>query len=265
MTPIATKSVIPWGDAGIGATLRTMVRLMRAGAKHPDVIAWAQEQVRHVPARDTDAEAQAMLAAVRRSLRYTRDPLEAEYVKAPDVSVREIRSTGVVVDDCDGAVTLLGSALMAIGIPAEPVVISQDRGTYTHVLLRYASQRHGWVALDPIVNQPAGWFPPDAVRVGAFDGSRIVPSSPGSIQGWPAPTARHVQAPWIAAPARQSAYVGACSPAGALGALAMPPAGGGDRDALARLSGRLEPYETLMWFAWATVSLVGGLYAMRRR
>lgn len=215
---LSTKSYVPEGDAGTEATLRAMRRMIDKGTASPRVIRIARDIVRPIAARDTDAEAHAILNWVQAKLRYTHDPVGVEVVADPDYMAREYERTGSIVEDCDGAVVMIGALLKAVGIEAEPVVVSPDEGSYSHVLIRYKSPKHGYVTLDGITKNGPGWFPSGAVRVGVFRNGRIDPDSPVTVQGL-------------------SGY-----PDGRI------PEGNGPVDFIQRASARVEPVTNIMWF-----------------
>jgi len=222
---LSTKSYVPEGDAGTEATLRAMRRMIDKGTASPHVIRIARDIVRPVAARDTDAEAQAILSWVQRHLRYTHDPVGVEVVADADYMAREYERTGSIVEDCDGAVVMIGSLLKAVGIEAEPVVVSPDEGAYSHVLIRYKSPRHGYVTLDGITQNGPGWFPSGAVRVGVFSNGRINPDSPMTVQGL-------------------SGYPSGQMPD------AAPPA-----DFIQKTSERIEPVTNIMWFVLGVAAI----------
>lgn len=215
---LSTKSYVPEGDAGTEATLRAMRRMIDKGTASPRVIRIARDIVRPIAARDTDAEAHAILNWVQAKLRYTHDPVGVEVVADPDYMAREYERTGSIVGDCDEAVVLTGALLKAVGIEAEPVVVSPDQGAYSHVLIRYKSPKHGYVTLDGITKNGPGWFPSGAARVGVFRNGRIDPDSPVTVQGL-------------------SGY-----PDGRI------PEGNGPVDFIQQTSKRVEPVTTIMWF-----------------
>lgn len=174
---------IPDGDAGIEATLRHMERLIDKASGDPRFIRIAQRIATTTAPRDEDAQAQAILAWVREHTFYVHDPIGKELVKDADFMMRELQESGTIPSDCDDQVVLTASLLRAVGIDAEPIVVSPDQGTYTHVLLRYHSPKIGWVTMDPITRNGLGWFPSGAARVGVFRNGRIDPSSPQTVQG----------------------------------------------------------------------------------
>jgi hypothetical protein len=236
---------IPFGDGGIASTLDVMVRVARDGAKLPGMILFAQDVVRGIPARETDREASAIFDAVRGAFRYTRDPVPTELVKSPEVMLRELEEKGVIAGDCDDYIVFLLAAMMAVGIEAEPMVISEDRGTYSHVLARYRGKR-GWVSLDPITNNPVGWAPTFASRAAVYSG--------GSLHGIPP---RSMGTTAVAAPrARIQPAVALTTRAPVPYAAAPFPALAGSverNDPAARLSATLANYTDLIWWAGAAI------------
>lgn len=243
----ATTELIPDGNAGITATLRVLDRLIDHALLDGSVIAVAHDIVRHVPARDTDAEASAIFQWVRGHFRYTHDPLAtdpdegpADQVKTPERLIEEIQGTGVAVGDCDDYVGLLLTLLRAVGIRCEPVVLSERAGPYSHVMVRYASpRRKRWVTLDAITPNAPGWFPKGTASVGSFDGHRIRRETPQSVQGL---------------------VVGST----ALGGYVVDTPISQPENRLARASRALSPYTDLLWFAWAGLSMAAAVGLTRR-
>lgn len=247
---IATET-IPDGNAGITATLRAIDRLVDEALLDGSVIELAHDIVRHLPARDTDAEASAIFNWVRAHVRYTHDPIAtdpdvgpADQVKTPGRLIQEVREFGRAVGDCDDYVGLLLTLLRAVGIRCQAVVLSERPGPYSHVMVRYASpRRKSWVTLDAITSNEPGWFPSHVTQIGSFDGRRIRRETGASVQGLV-----------VGSPALGGYMVE--------GAVSQP------ENRLARASRALSPYTDLLWFAWAGISFasaVGIVRASRRR
>lgn len=148
-------SAIPTGNAGNRRTLAAMSRLAMEGSMDPVVVHAAQQAVRPFRERDPDSDFAAILADVRRRMRYTHDPLGAEVVKAPRFVI-DNTGMGQMPEpmDCDDASTLTAAMLGAIGYQTKFVTVAVDRARpqeWSHV---YVAARHPegrWVALDPIV------------------------------------------------------------------------------------------------------------------
>ena len=145
---------IPSGAAGTRATLKVMRSLARAGSAHPTVIRAAQDAVRNVVERDDAASIAAILDDVRRRMRYTRDPLGTETVKAPWVVIDSSDLHGPEPMDCDDAATVASAMLGAVGIPTKFIVVAADArrpDDYSHVYLAALTSRNTWLPIDPIV------------------------------------------------------------------------------------------------------------------
>lgn len=157
MEPWRTTSTrIPNGNGGTRTTLAEMSRLAADGARDPRVIAAAHSLVRSLPERDDVTTMTRMLADVRRRMRYTRDPLDVELVKAPGVLIEESESSpsGKFVGDCDDASVLLAALLGCVGIPSKFVAVPADPsrpGEWSHVYVAARAEDGRWVPLDPIV------------------------------------------------------------------------------------------------------------------
>lgn len=199
---------------------------MSRASGDPTIIRVAQGIVKSVPSRDEDAQAAALLNWTRSKCYYVHDPVGKELVKDPEYMLRELKESGSIASDCDDQVVLLGSLLRAVGIEAEPVVVSPDDGTFTHVLLRYRSPKAGWTTLDPITRNAPGWFPMGVARVGTYSNGRINPNSPVTVQGLSGLPANNI-----------------------------PPNPVTLDDFVKRTSARVEPLNTLMWFGLGLAAL----------
>lgn len=173
MRPLAFATTpLAAGRAGTVATLRAMAALAVKGARHPDVIRAAHAVVRRVPERDDVATMKALLADVRRRMRYTRDPLDVELVKAPWTSIGQSDLHGVEPMDCDDASTMLAAMLGAVGIPSRFVVVPTDPNRpreFSHVYVTARTSDGRWLPLDPIVR---GFDVGQEVPAGRLSGPR---------------------------------------------------------------------------------------------
>lgn len=149
-----TFSVTPLsrGARGTKTTLAAMERLVQSGIRDPEVVLFAQEQVRSRAEYGKWGEIEAILAAVRRSMRYTADPLGVETIKSPTFAVREIKQKGRAVMDCDDASVLTAALIRAVGIPTRFKVIKDSPTEFTHVYLE-ALVDNQWVKVDPIARE----------------------------------------------------------------------------------------------------------------
>jgi transglutaminase-like putative cysteine protease len=159
-----TLGALPSGRLGTAATLKTMKRLSRDGAKDPGVIQVASELVKFLPQYDRVAEVSVLHAFVRDSIRYTNDPIDLELVRTP----KAILEMGV--GDCDDKSTLLSCLLRCIGRPSRFVAVQlEGLGGYSHVYVETplgATQggKPRWVALETIKPVGVGWCPDNVTR-----------------------------------------------------------------------------------------------------
>lgn len=149
---------IPRGNAGNRRTLAAMSMLARESSIDPVVVKAAQDAVRGTPERNPDADFAAILADVRRRMRYTHDPLDAEVVKSPRYVIDQTNLTRFPEPmDCDDASTLCGAMLGAIGYSTKFVTAAVDRTRpkeWSHVYLAVQHPEDGrWIPLDPIVRE----------------------------------------------------------------------------------------------------------------
>lgn len=145
---------IPGGVAGTRATLAVMAELAGRYKADPAIRYAAESIVSHLPERDWQAEAAAIQAYVRDSIRYIQDVNGIETIKTPDVTLE----TGQ--GDCDDKAVLAASLLESIGHPARFVAIaSRTPGDYDHV---YVETRIGnvWRGVETTEQVPFGWAPP---------------------------------------------------------------------------------------------------------
>jgi transglutaminase-like putative cysteine protease len=181
--PIPSRTVtIPSGEAGINATLRFMVALVKLYKGHPLIRETARALVQSCADRDTDCEIAALQAFVRDQIRYTGDVSGQETLQTPVVTLgyQEFQPAsgagssydpglwqpgGTASGDCDDKSTLLASLLCAVGIPGAFCAIGIDGGPFSHVLVIARVRRRTQVAnvpLETIVpGAGPGWFPPD--------------------------------------------------------------------------------------------------------
>lgn len=138
------------GDDGTAQTIRRMRWVIDYAKKDPLFQQWVAYLMRagNVPAFDWTAEIRAIWDAVRCGVRYTRDPVGKETLRAP----RETLLMGVA--DCDDFTTLFCAAAESVGAQCRIVTISQagmpplpDLPEWTHVYPE-ALVDGRWIALD---------------------------------------------------------------------------------------------------------------------
>lgn len=126
-------------------TVSHMVELAREGAKQIPIRLTAEEIVRNVRPRDYVSEGQAVSKWVERNIRYTKDPAEVEFLRAP-ARLLEAR-----LGDCDELATLIAALLLALGHHCEFVTASyRDGGEPSHVFVQMVLRTGRRAVLDPV-------------------------------------------------------------------------------------------------------------------
>lgn len=139
-------------------TLQAMARMIDVWSIQPQLVDLARSIVCDVPAHDAFGECIAIEAWVRDHIRYTTDPLGAEWVQDPAATLQCGHG------DCDDMAVLAGSLLACVGhaaIPCAVTWIGQDRPTHAIVWDTSCDQ-----ACDPVA--PVGPWPPAGFAVCAF-------------------------------------------------------------------------------------------------
>ncbi len=176
---------IPSGLAGVKATLRLMVELVRRYKAHPLIRQTAVALVQGCPERSEACEAAALQSFVRDSIRYVADVAGVETLQTPvvtlgyletrpptwDLSGRmldpgEYAPGGTAAGDCDDKSVLLATLLQAISIPGRFCAVGVNGEALSHVLVEARLRQRNSVTYLPLETilpgVPAGWFPPDA-------------------------------------------------------------------------------------------------------
>jgi len=111
-----------------------------------------------VPEKDRSAEIQAIFDALRKRVRYTGDTWSADTYQAARHVLKHRTA------DCDDYTILGASALEAVGIRTELVVIQTKQGQdWDHIYLRADDGQGGMVGFDASVNEPCGWQAPSSI------------------------------------------------------------------------------------------------------
>jgi len=160
-SPILSGTIVPLaaGRPGVAQTIRAMRRLVNEGKHDLSLLSVAVTSIYLAPPRDERAEADALLNAVRRRIRYVRDILDIETLAAP--ATTWARQAG----DCDDMATLLATLAELVGYPTRFVVAGYtDPNELEHVFVQILVAGE-WLDADPTENGPIGYSPPGALIV----------------------------------------------------------------------------------------------------
>jgi len=133
-----------------------MVDFVRRGQRKPEIVKVAREIVINCPPKDYYCEAETIFQWIKDNIRYTRDPLNAEWLQEPDVTLREGQA------DCDCSAVLMASLCAAIGMQTGFETVRADPAhpdEYVHVYAIVRTNR-GWRAADTTMQESYfGWRP----------------------------------------------------------------------------------------------------------
>lgn len=109
---------------------------------------------------DVVRQAAVLFRWVKDNVIYQPDPDGAEFVQTPARMLEQISTGGRSIGDCDDHVVLLGSLLVALGIPSRVAGVRINQaGWYNHVIIM-ARLQGNWIDLDPCVkNGPQPPYP----------------------------------------------------------------------------------------------------------
>jgi len=149
----AALSGIPNGTAGSLATLNMMRSLVNAAVRDP------AQQIRETAlsilrgVNSFSAQAAALQAWVQNNIEYRRDPVDAELLQTPQVTL-QLRA-----GDCDDQSVLIAALLQATGHPAQFIAVGMNGAPLSHVLTQTLIGT-SWVSVETIEKRPLGWTPP---------------------------------------------------------------------------------------------------------
>ncbi len=164
---------LPSGIAGVRATLKLMVQIVRASLNPPAGDAektnallilrtTAQQAVQSCPEKNWTCEAATLQKLVQTKIRYVRDMRSAETLQYP------LQTLQLASGDCDDKAILLSVLAECIGFHSRFCAIGVRGEEYSHVSAQLLIPGNGWVNVEtiPIDTQGTkaalGWFPPDA-------------------------------------------------------------------------------------------------------
>ena len=120
----------------------------------------AVQAIAGAPERNFTSEITGILDYIRDRVRYTRDPLDVEYVQGPDFLLRQIRAGGTVAGDCDDSAVLFASLAEAVGYETRFQVLGEAGENFSHVIVEVRDNAGRWIPVDPSQRgRGVGWRP----------------------------------------------------------------------------------------------------------
>lgn len=144
---IGYRAPLLQGEPGTKQTIQLMRKLVDSAVSDQRFVRFAKEIVRGVLPYNDIGEASAVYEWVKRSIRYTKDPVTKETLYPP-LELLKLRA-----GDCDDIAMLMGAIMIALGYPARLVTIAaspENPEEFSHVYLE-AEVPPGsgqWVAMD---------------------------------------------------------------------------------------------------------------------
>lgn len=166
--PQTTKHFIGFGPIAAPAnTVSKMIGIIKESASNPYIRKWAEKIIERVPDKNELQEIEAVYRFLQTYTRYTKDPLEFEYIQTPVYILNQMEIGDIPSMDCDDYTVLSLSLLRAIGYETTIKVTGYNPRDkrFSHV--------YGivWIGDFPLVfdaihkNKPLGWEPPGAIWV----------------------------------------------------------------------------------------------------
>lgn len=123
------------GEAGIQQIVGRLAALKNHYGAQPAIRRAAVKIAGGIVNDDDRGNAERLARFVRRALVYVKDPLDAEFIQAPDVLLLEIVAQGRAHGDCDDHVLLYASLAQSLGIPTEIAGVKLPPSpTFNHVI-----------------------------------------------------------------------------------------------------------------------------------
>jgi hypothetical protein len=135
---------------GTEDTIRYMKQLSKEGQVSPAIRKHAEDVIRKIQPKDYLSELASIYYDTCKTIRYTRDPAEAEYIQHPELVLKNKSA------DCDDIAlyinALLRSISQSVGNQCDFTVVSFDHtDNWSHVFLTVVDERTGQrVVLDPV-------------------------------------------------------------------------------------------------------------------
>jgi transglutaminase-like putative cysteine protease len=157
--------VTPFGKKPLDETIDGMVNVLDKERLNPYVIHVARSMILDIESHNTTDEIERIFTFVRDGVRYTKDPLDIEYLVYPSLLIERIlesikdyqsgknkKFVQYASGDCDDHTLLLCCLLLSVGIPCKAKVISQDKKSdYHHIyVIAFDEIKNRWIPLDPI-------------------------------------------------------------------------------------------------------------------
>lgn len=97
---------------------------------------------------DDQGNVDRLASFVRTAVIYQKDPLNAEFVQAPDVMLLNITKRGYTYGDCDDHVLLFASLAESLGVRTAIAGVKLESGSFNHVIAVPAIEDRNLIDVD---------------------------------------------------------------------------------------------------------------------
>jgi len=164
-TPI-TKQFNGFGESSIYNTVDVIHKIVKSSSNNPYVRKWAEKIIRNIPAKNKLGEVDAIHDFVKWKVRYTKDPLDMEYVQTPLVLLKAIELGEIPMGDCDDMTTLALSLYRSIGYPVATKVASYTNNRQFSHIYGLVNVNNKWIPSDTTMSSyNLGWEAPQMTKV----------------------------------------------------------------------------------------------------
>ncbi len=137
-------------------TMQLMKNIILSSIRNFYIRSWAERLIDHEV--DDYERVRSIYNFIVNHCRYVQDPVGLELLKTPIVSLQLIEAGGSPAIDCDDAAILIGSLVMAIGIPYALRAVNFNHDDFSHVYGLVYIRDHGWVPVDFVVGKKGGYI-----------------------------------------------------------------------------------------------------------
>lgn len=151
VSPPAIYSPHPRGNAGAIISVRKTVQAAASGRQRPKVVEWARRKIGEAGNPDgNEAKAKALLDAIKSEKFFIPDPVDGEFIAAPECLLADCDGLSFDAGDCDELAAALAAAIEAIGITVAIVAQAfNPEGDIQHVLCAVEVSPGVWKYADP--------------------------------------------------------------------------------------------------------------------
>lgn len=141
---------IGYGEDAILNTVKKIVEIINLSVRNPYVRRWAERIVSKIEPSDKIGELRAINDFVKYKTRYTRDPLNLEYLQTPPTVLKMLEEGVTPSLDCDDMTMLNLSLAKSIGFPIIIRVTSYSPNKKFSHIYGLANVNGRWISMESV-------------------------------------------------------------------------------------------------------------------